>query len=45
LNGAEGLVNNQFLEITESDYASYRNLGGYDFLGNGVDTRLSSVKE
>lgn len=33
LNGIDGVIRDQLLNITESSFAPYRNLGGYDYLG------------
>jgi len=37
MDGISGLLSNNIVKITEEDYAPYRNLGGYDFLGNGTE--------
>jgi len=37
INGVDGLLNNNTVEIKEESYAPYRNLGGYDYIGNGQD--------
>jgi 6-phosphofructokinase len=37
LNGVDGLLAGNCTPITEEAYAPYRNLGGYDYLGNGPD--------
>ena len=34
-NGASGIIQNQYIEITEDLLAPYRNQGGFDLLGSG----------
>jgi 6-phosphofructokinase len=44
-DGIWGLINSEdLLEITEDNYAPYRNLGGYDFLGNGVTNSIKDLE-
>jgi 6-phosphofructokinase len=44
-DGIWGLINSKdLLEITEDNYAPYRNLGGYDFLGNGVTNSIKDLE-
>lgn len=35
LNGPSGLIDGQFIEITEALLAGYKNMGGFDLLGSG----------
>lgn len=35
LNGPEGVIKNQFIELTEESIAHYRNQGGFDCIGTG----------
>lgn len=37
INGADGLVNNDFEAMTRENFANYVNLGGYDYIGRGKD--------
>ncbi len=35
LNGPQGIIENQFTELTEEKIAPYRNQGGFDIIGSG----------
>lgn len=35
LDGPNGIINNQFVELTEEKIAPYRNQGGFDIIGSG----------
>lgn len=37
INGADGLVSNDFETMTRENFANYVNLGGYDYIGRGAD--------
>jgi hypothetical protein len=37
VNGVTGLIADNLVAITEESFASYRNLGGYDFLGRSSE--------
>jgi len=37
MDGADGIVNDSMIKITEESFAPYRNLGGYDYLGKSKD--------
>ena len=37
INGADGLVNNDYETMTRENFANYVNLGGYDYIGRGKD--------
>lgn len=37
INGADGVMADNLLRITEESFAPYRNLGGYDYLGKSKD--------
>ena len=37
INGADGILAQNLLKITEESFAPYRNLGGYDYLGKSKD--------
>jgi 6-phosphofructokinase 1 len=37
LNGADGILTDDLLQITEESFAPHRNLGGYDYLGKSKD--------
>lgn len=40
-NGAEGLIKNEFLEITPEVFKLFRNQGGFDILGRSIDSLRS----
>jgi len=35
LNGPEGIIKNEYIELTEEGVAPYRNQGGFDIIGSG----------
>lgn len=37
VNGVDGLIEDNLITINEESFASYRNLGGYDFLGRSQE--------
>jgi diphosphate--fructose-6-phosphate 1-phosphotransferase len=44
LYGTLGMFNGNYIEITEENFALYKNQGGYDFLGRSVD-KIRSEEE
>ena len=45
INGADGVMGDNLLKITEESFAPYRNLGGYDYLGKSKDHLASEHYE
>jgi len=37
INGADGLVSNDYEVMTRENFSNYVNLGGYDYIGRGKD--------
>lgn len=38
INGIQGLINDQIMDINEETFAAYRNLGGYDYIGRSSES-------